>query len=296
MFGSTVLEVIAGLAFCYFSVSLIVSSVNEALASFFQLRARSLLNGVQSMLNDPQCKGLALQIYNHARVNPLGSGTAQARKELSTLPAYIPSQQFAQALLDILRQAQQPGTSLAACITNPPLREFIESVLREAEGDERKILLALAQWFDHAMERVSGAYKRHLQWITLGVALVLAAILNIDSVYLFKTLWLNGSVKPELYSAVPTSALSAIESLQQLPLGWTELRVAQFCNHGSARWLMLGGWCVTALAALFGAPFWFDILQKVISLRGTGAKPQPTPALPVQPVPNGPYAGQPPQN
>jgi hypothetical protein len=34
------------------------------------------------------------------------------------------------------------------------------------------------------------------------------------------------------------------------------------------------GWLVSALAALHGAPFWFDILRKLINVRGTGAKPE----------------------
>jgi hypothetical protein len=33
------------------------------------------------------------------------------------------------------------------------------------------------------------------------------------------------------------------------------------------------GWLVTAAAALFGAPFWFDLLQRLVNLRGTGTKP-----------------------
>ena len=35
----------------------------------------------------------------------------------------------------------------------------------------------------------------------------------------------------------------------------------------------LPGLFITATAALFGAPFWFDILQRLIQLRGTGTKP-----------------------
>ena len=32
--------------------------------------------------------------------------------------------------------------------------------------------------------------------------------------------------------------------------------------------LMTMGWMVTALSTLFGAPFWFDLLQKATNLRG----------------------------
>jgi hypothetical protein len=34
------------------------------------------------------------------------------------------------------------------------------------------------------------------------------------------------------------------------------------------------GWLITAFAALFGAPFWFDTLQSVVRLKGAGPSPQ----------------------
>lgn len=38
---------------------------------------------------------------------------------------------------------------------------------------------------------------------------------------------------------------------------------------------MLGGWLVTGIAIAMGAPFWFDILSKIMNVRNTGAKPAP---------------------
>ena len=33
------------------------------------------------------------------------------------------------------------------------------------------------------------------------------------------------------------------------------------------------GWLITAVAALFGAPFWFDALQSIVRLKGAGPSP-----------------------
>jgi hypothetical protein len=30
---------------------------------------------------------------------------------------------------------------------------------------------------------------------------------------------------------------------------------------------------ITAATTLFGAPFWFDLLQRAVQMRGTGSKP-----------------------
>lgn len=87
MFNSTVLEVAIGLVFCYASVSLIVSSVNEAIASALKLRSKLLLTGIKDILNDPQFEHLARDIYNHALVNPADSGTAQKEGDLKYKPS-----------------------------------------------------------------------------------------------------------------------------------------------------------------------------------------------------------------
>jgi hypothetical protein len=41
--------------------------------------------------------------------------------------------------------------------------------------------------------------------------------------------------------------------------------------------LQVAGWIVTASTALFGAPFWFDLMQRVVRMRSTGARPEEAP-------------------
>jgi hypothetical protein len=50
-------------------------------------------------------------------------------------------------------------------------------------------------------------------------------------------------------------------------------------------WLVKGlGWLVTGLAVSLGAPFWFDLLNRVVDLRGAGRRPEsaPEPAPPTK--------------
>jgi hypothetical protein len=39
---------------------------------------------------------------------------------------------------------------------------------------------------------------------------------------------------------------------------------------------MVAGWLVSAIAVAMGAPFWFDLLGKVVNVRNTGGKPTPS--------------------
>jgi hypothetical protein len=75
-------------------------------------------------------------------------------------------------------------------------------------------------------------------------------------------------------------ATNALDSDQQyaktlIGLGWKpSLAKQQYQNP----YLLPFGWLITALALSLGAPFWFDLLNKIIQLRGTGPKPNDIPA------------------
>jgi hypothetical protein len=54
------------------------------------------------------------------------------------------------------------------------------------------------------------------------------------------------------------------------------------------------GWLLTALAISLGAPFWFDILNKVVSIRAAGKAPEERQKDPKQvPTPVEPGGGPP---
>ncbi|WP_051710922.1 hypothetical protein [Andreprevotia chitinilytica] len=295
MFGSTVLEVAAGVVFCYFAVSLIVSSINESISSFFNLRAKTLLNGVKHLLNDPNFTGVVRELYNHAMISPLLMQRANTEQDMKKLPAYIPSNQFAQALLEVVMQSaaapaagQTPSQSLKAAIDgipDPQLKQLLQGMYVRANGRVEDIEKALADWFDHGMDRVSGWYKRQTQALIFIIALLVSITLNVDSLHLFKTLWTHsgdlakataGIAAASNASAVANQAPAvkdAIAGLNALPIGWTAETWDQL-QQTTPLLLMFAGWFLTACSSLFGAPFWFDLLQKITNLRGAGPKPQ----------------------
>jgi len=48
-------------------------------------------------------------------------------------------------------------------------------------------------------------------------------------------------------------------------------------SRASGFWaLKLVGWLLTAFAVRQGAPFWFDLLNRLVNVRGSGSKPGPS--------------------
>ncbi len=59
---------------------------------------------------------------------------------------------------------------------------MLHGIIDRAKGDENAIRKELSAWFDNAMDRVSGAYKRSAQLWSFIFALVIAVALNISAI------------------------------------------------------------------------------------------------------------------
>ena len=236
MFSTTVLDTATGIVFTFLAVSLASSAITEAISSAVKWRSKTLLSGIQSILNDPDFDGLAQQLYKHALINPRFSGATTAKKDLYKLPAYIDSDHFAAAFMDVARlAAKAPGEIKAQIegvgnddkpnIKDEQIKQLLLGIYDRALGNPDAMRKELAHWFDSCMDRVGGAYKRDAQMVTFGVGLIIAAALNISAIRVGMVLW----DKPELANAIAataaTKAPTAQEALNQLetadlPIGW----------------------------------------------------------------------------
>jgi len=333
MFGSPILDVAIGMVFVYLLLSLICSAANEAIEAKLKNRAKSLELGIRNLLGD---QGLADKLYAHDLISGLFS-------DKQGKPSYIPSRTFALALLNTIfpdgapaanAQGGDPGANplgtfratvaaLPADAPAAPIKKALLALIDDAQGDINKLRANIENWYDAAMDRVSGWYKRRVHAIILLLGLVIAVALNADSAYIARHLATDPALRNSLVSASQVyaqkenvgdaakqnsgqEAAPAGESaqtkfdnnLQQLkelglPIGWTvegddprfkgkvavdpHLRWPGWhlldSNVSSAWWLQIKfhwlGWLLTALAISLGAPFWFDMLNKLIVVRST---------------------------
>jgi predicted PurR-regulated permease PerM len=297
MFGSTILDAAIAMVFIYLLTSLIVSAANELIASVLKLRAKNLFSGIKQLLQEGDKSTLASTLYQH----PLISGLAKNGGK----PSYIPSRTFALAFLDVIApqgtNAPRTTDEVQSAINNlpQPLKKALTTLFEEAGHDVEQFKTQLEVWFNNTMERVSGWYKRRTQWIQLVFAIVFAVCLNIDSVHVGQTLFavqsplreaLVEQAKPFLASHNDTlEHVTAAISTVSLPIGWAEFHWKGFRLSGPDMLSRVPGWLITALAVSLGAPFWFDLLNKFINIRGAGKAPEEQPKEPKElPQPKGP--------
>jgi hypothetical protein len=322
MFNSGILDVAIGLVFIFLLLSLICSAINEMFETYFKMRATKMEQGIRELLNDPEGTGLANKIYNHPLVFGLFKGEYEAKKitswRRSNLPSYIPSRNFALALMDTILPAKQDQVSGAAEATvsppttppSPPgggpppaplkpLRDAIASFPNEgvkkallplvdaAGSDVSKARENIEGWFDSAMERIGGWYKRRTQWIVLGLGLAVAIAVNADTITIARSLSYDTAMRNSLVAAAqeyakappaagkeatPEDRLKKNEDTIQklgLPIGWNWDDKRTVPKEFPAWLIKLLGWLLTAMAISLGAPFWFDLLNKFMTARST---------------------------
>lgn len=96
--------------------------------------------------------------------------------------------------------------------TNSRLKDAIITLLREAQstviaGEQivDKTRQQFEQWFNDAMDRLSGAYKRKAQFASFVIGFFLAILLNMDTINTATTLWREPTLRQAIIAQVTTS-------------------------------------------------------------------------------------------
>lgn len=290
--GIAALDVLIGLFFFFFLLSVACSAINELIAQLANLRARTLWEGIRNLLEDEK---ITERFFEHPRVKALSK---PARRYLpERRPSYIPSRVFALTLLDTVSPPADEVTSrdivararagLAGPAVPERIKTLLEDALDEAGGRRDRLRAEIERSFDEAMDRVSGWYKRRTQIILLVIALVIVGATNADSFVLAERLWKDDALRAVVVAkATETTrdggegcpgaskeAAECVDGIEELgiPLGWTEATAPRGWDIPAK----IGGLLVTAFMLTLGAPFWFDLLSKVSRLRSSGPPAPP---------------------
>jgi hypothetical protein len=170
----------------------------------------------------------------------------------------------------------------------PPsrIKDVLINAIQQTGTNIKDVSAHVAQWFDGEMERISEIYRRRAQLFLFIVGLVVAVVLNVNTIDIADALAKNPSLreavlqqeKTLITSSDPTK-LSVEQALDQLnemslPIGRgrecsptldpTSANPKMPCppSKDSIAIEVLGIF-ITAAAVALGAPFWFDLLKSV---------------------------------
>ena len=307
-----IIEVVIGLAFLFFVISIVSSAVYEGIAAIFKLRARALERGVVNLLTgraeplrramaDPdadQVGGLLRGVFNDPLISGyrVGQANVDVKDLRPKLPSYLASHSFRNALFNVTDLLEATATqpppdqdplgaddirrnveNTIRVVPSAHLRDTLQTIWVSVDRDVTKFREGVEQWFDRAMERVSGWYKRWAQLLLFVIGVVVAVTVNADAIRIADELWSDDGVRSALVAQLGTQepnpdAEEVLDQLEDLgfPVGWGGDKSP---DGGWDIFAAVTGWLITGVAVTFGAPFWFDFLGKVSNLRGAGKKP-----------------------
>jgi hypothetical protein len=338
MSGFPILDLVIGMVFVYFMLSLITSSLVEIVMSYFRLRARVLEKWLfaifdkKMMQPDGKVVKLGQAIMDHC--------TTTALAEAGRATSYIDAKNFSTALLekltfdlakpddvaeslgDIIEKLKEKfavdGTTLLSTELQRTMLTFAYEAQSEkkasgenSESEMQRFRKKIEYWFDSNMDRIEGKLKtKYSRPLTFWLGMAVVVGLNADSINIARYLYSNPDARAKVVAQATAAAgdttyrkrikqleLSAttisdslavedlktkqlelkkdINKLQEVvPLGWQATDIDQFRNSPEKTIAKkLAGWLATLLALMLGAPFWFDLLNKVVNLRGSGPKP-----------------------
>jgi hypothetical protein len=183
-----------------------------------------------------------------------------------------------------------------------PARRSILTLVKQADGSLEKFEASLENWYDDQMGRISGWYKRWAKVVLIIAGFLIAMVINVDAIQVARGLYVDAPVREAVVAQAINGSLCQQESdakvakdcadrqiaslgTQGLPIGYaagcSRPMSAKACWTSKAgdpfHWydvaFKLLGWALTAFAVSFGAPFWFDALSRLGSLRSSGTKP-----------------------
>ena len=245
MFGSITLDIVIGLVFVYLLYSLLATIINEMIVSWLGIRARMLRQAIERMLNDRYYEdtgrtwyqkllhpfaifflyefrefktSMAGRFYQHPSIKYLAKGkTSYWGIFSSSKPSYLRPGNFSETLIQMLKNKgagetdmQKIGFSLrfnSLQIQTNSLKQ-ITNIYADSAGDIGIFKEKLNQWYNEMMERLSGWFKRKIQFILFIIGLIMAITFNVDSISIAKKLGKDKNAREQLVQM----AISASDS------------------------------------------------------------------------------------
>jgi len=298
-----ILSIVIGLVFVLLLFSMLTSAVVEVYHAFKASRGNHLKETIEMMLGPEKAR----HFIEHPYFKQLSSATKpnSAQKlpvwiDKGTFSTILADILTPESGLTVQQRIDK--------IENDELRKVMNFLWRQSGGDAHLFQAKVEHWFEEVMVRAKEWFIDSTKWRLFFFGTVLAAALNADTIQIYKSLSANANLRDEVVKAAdmfansadtvlvyrnapPKSGAAAKDSTIILPakdttearanfvkikgmydqtissplgLGWGQSKPENWWD-----WLSkIVGWLVTGVAVTMGAPFWFEMLKKLLSLKG----------------------------
>ena len=181
MFNSPVLDLVILLSFIYFIGSLILSALNEALSGALRLRPKQLQRSLENLFFGG---GWTAFVQKNLVTSP---HIESLMKSSGVYPSYIPSQNFVLAIIGEIGAANYTPTEVLNAINGnttfpPQFKAVLADLWAQANNDLSNFEKSLSGFYNNAMDRAGGVYKKRIRLILIGLGFLIAFFMNLDTI------------------------------------------------------------------------------------------------------------------
>jgi hypothetical protein len=311
MFGLQALDVLIGLVTVYLVFALACTAIVEAIAAWSKVRSTNLEAALREFLhgNLTDKQKFVDAFFRHPLVQSISRDENSRPSYIppETVGHVMQSLVTANGTILTLKDAVEalPGTP-----ESNRIKGLLGTLLTQANGDAAAFRKLVETHFNAVMDRAAGWVKRRQQTVALIVSTVLVLGANVDTVALATSLAGNPEARATMVKTASDLLTNAKEDVDQVKADpeatanqvkeaeeeskaakdalETATSVVQSAglHFGWEDWwtsnptltdilAKAAGLLVSILAVSLGAPFWFDLLQRFMQVRATGAR-QPT--------------------
>jgi hypothetical protein len=304
-------DVAIGLCLVYLGASLFVTVINEYLSQAMNLRGKQLCESLKTLINDNEVKGILMKSPVIKPFFDADPGKAPSYVDPNLFARLlVGGLAGSSAISNTVQQVRESVEKMP----DSSLKTQLQAMVRSAGISTDALVTVVSDWADRSLTILGEGYKRNLQKISFLIGLAVAIGFNLDTVTLTAHLYRDKNAreaavaigmqiaegtdkaafdkclaltpqkrKDDASCARLTGLIEAVqsrnESLTKLPIGWPlPESPTNGAPSGSAdiwAWVTrVVGWLLTALALSLGAPFWFDLLNKLINMRHGIRRPE----------------------
>lgn len=229
------------------------------------------------------------------------AGKSLFRRTKGKGPSYLSAKAFADAVIEYIGQVEPSEGHPSSESWPENLRVRLSAMVAEGRDDLVEVKAGLEKWFDESMGRAEGSYRRWATLVLFFIGLLLAGVGNVSAIDAARDLWTDpvaraavtdaaekyvadASTSPTADSVDSVTEATKLVAKVGFPVGWNSEAKAVWVDRSDpkvfdswpetrAQLSVVLGWILTALLVMLGGPFWFDLMTRLVAVRGSGAKP-----------------------
>ena len=242
----------------------------------------------------------------HERLARIDFATRKPGKPAKTTVSQVPPKRMALAVMEVLDGVYNGDLDVfleALRSARSPFVGPLEAIVADAAGDRDRLRAGIDSWFDSEMVRLTAVYRRHTRWAIGAIASVVTLFVGFDAMQYAGSILEDQAKREQLVAATtrgnqaqlwqlcgePSADKPEVDTVECFSsvIGHPALSDAfgtsliRFHPSGDAKMSVNAsswskqvrnlahwpGFVITVVAIVFGAPFWWEVLRRLMGMR-----------------------------